>query len=266
MKYKPLLLSPLGLIPAGAQPADAADMAVKAPPPAVTYTPTWAGFYVGAHLGAIFDHSKQTGFFPNGGGLNNYCWGGTLATCDFSHSQTATGVIGGVQIGYNFQSGRWVFGPEIDFSGTSARKTVVGPNSTVVNSDFGNWTGETGGEEIGAARLRVGYAFDQALVYATGGLAVANMVNKFQASDRTVTGPYSWSETGWRAGFAVGGGVEYMVNRNWSVKGEALYYDLGDKDHISTRIFAPSGIASNFAVTDHMTGVIARIGVNYLSH
>jgi outer membrane immunogenic protein len=267
MKYKVLFFSPLGLIPAG-QSAFAADMPVKArPPQAIQTDPGWAGFYAGAHLGAIFDHSKQTGFLPFGGGNDHYCWGGaSTSTCDFSHSQTAVGVIGGGQIGYNFQSGRWVYGPEIDFSGTSARKTVSGANSTIINSAFGNWTAKTGVEAIGTARLRVGYAFDQALVYATGGLAVADMVNTFQASDRTSGGAYSWSGTGWRAGWTVGGGVEYKLQRNWSVKGEALYYDLGDKDHISGHLLSNGGIGAVFAVTDRMTGVIARVGINYLFH
>ena len=99
MKYKVLFFSPLGLIPAG-QSAVAADMPVKVKAPqAIPHTPSWAGFYAGVNIGVIADRSKQTGFAPIPGALNNYCWGGEFNTCTFSNSQTATGVLGGAQIG-----------------------------------------------------------------------------------------------------------------------------------------------------------------------
>lgn len=260
IKYKPLLLSPLGLIPMGLDHASAADMPVKAKAPqVVTFTPNWAGFYVGANLGAIADHSRQTGFYPTGL-ANPYCFGGNSVfsgnACSFSNSQTAVGVIGGLQVGYNFQSGKWVYGLETDFDFSSARKTVTGDNTAY--AFFGNWTAKTGVKEMGTARLRLGYAFDRALLYATGGLAYANMVNTFQAG---TNGAYSWSDTGWRLGYAVGGGLEYKLTDAISIKGEGLYYDLGHKDHIPTGPFNGS-----FGLTDHMTGVIGRVGINYFFH
>lgn len=260
MKYKPLLLSPLGLIPMGGQSATAADMPVKAKPPQVTsFTPSWAGFYAGVNLGVISDHSRQTGFQPIPLTANNYCWGGSFSTCDFTNSQTAVGVLGGAQIGYNFQSGQWVYGLEADFDLSSARKTTTGQNSPY--AFFGNWTNKNGVEAMGTGRLRLGYAFDRALLYATGGVAYAKMANSFQAG--TGTGGYTWSNTDWRAGWTVGGGVEYMLIDTISIKGEGLYYDLGKKDHISNNITFPN---EQFGLTDHMTGVIGRIGLNYLFH
>jgi outer membrane immunogenic protein len=259
MKYGPFLLSPLGLIPAGMQPTDAADLPVKAPAPAhvTSFDPSWAGFYAGANLGAVFDHSRQTAFSPDPGTPGSYCWGGASSSCTFNNSQTATGVLGGFQIGYNFQNGKWVYGAELDFDLSSARKTTSATNSPAF---FGNWTNKTGVEALGTARLRLGYAFDQALIYATGGLAYAKMVNTFQAGSGG--NGYTWSDTGWRTGFALGGGIEYMLTRNVSIKGEGLYYNLGDKDHISQEL--PS--FSRFGLTDHMTGAVARIGINYIFH
>jgi outer membrane immunogenic protein len=263
MKYKPLLLSPLGLIPMGLDHAGAADVSmpvkVKAPQ-ATSYTPSWAGFYGGINLGVVADHSSQTGFKP-AEALGNYCFGGgggnAGVACNFSNSQTATGVIGGVQIGYNFQNGAWVYGLEADIDLSSARKTVTGPVPAPY-AFFGNWTAKTGIEALGTARLRLGYAFDRAMLYVTGGLAYAKMANTFQAG--TGGSGYSWSDTGWRAGYAVGGGLEYQLTDKISIKGEGLFYDLGHKDHIST-----SG-SSQFGLTDKMTGVVGRIGLNYLFH
>lgn len=264
MKYKALLMSPLGLLPAGMPAANAADMPVKAKAPQATeFTPNWAGLYGGVNLGVVSDHSSQTGFKP-ADALENYCFGGSGGAagvaCNFSNSQTATGVIGGLQIGYNFQSGKWVYGLEADFDLSSARKTVTGAVPPPYAS-FGNWTAKTGVEAMGTARLRLGYTFDRALIYATGGLAYAKMTNTFQAGSGS--DGYTWSNTGWRAGYAIGGGLEYLLTQNVSVRGEALYYDLGHKDHISTDASFP---ITQFGLTDRMTGVVARVGLNYLFH
>jgi outer membrane immunogenic protein len=254
MKYKSLLLSPLGLIPAGFQPADAADLPVKVQP-AVTYIPSipsWAGFYAGVNLGVIDDHSRQTTFGLHNPPPNiNYCWAND---CNFNNSQTAVGVLGGAQLGYNFQTANWVYGVEADFDFSSARKTTTGvDNGSPV---AGNWTIKTGVEALGTARLRLGYAFDRALVYATGGLAYAKMVNTFQGGTNPFS-PYSWSGTGWRTGYTVGGGLEYLLTERLSIKGEALYYNLGQKDHLS--ISQPA----TMEITDHMSGYLVRAGLNY---
>jgi outer membrane immunogenic protein len=267
MKYKPLLLSPLGLIPAGLPPADAADMPVKAQP-AITYTPpSWAGFYAGVNLGVIGDRSKESAFLPvpaPGTANTSYCWadsfGSPASACTFKNSQTAYGVIGGLQVGYNFQAGNIVFGAEADFDGTSARKTTLTPFTTFGTSRVA--TEKTGVEALGTARLRLGYAFDRALLYATGGLAYAKMVNTFQAN----TG-YAWSDpAGWRTGYTAGGGLEYRVTDRWSVKGEGLYYSLGSKDHVSFQTLASGQEFGTAALHDRMTGFVARLGVNYLFH
>lgn len=262
MRYKPLLLSSLGLISTGVPAADAASPTLHGNAQAAfAYSPTsWTGLYVGANLGGISDHSSESGFYPSGG-FGSYCFGNNTfigtAACNFANSQTATGVIGGLQIGYNFQTGNWVYGLETDFDFSSARKTTTGSSAT--GYAFGSWSAQNGVKEFGTARLRLGYAFDRALVFATGGLAYADMVNNFTPGNAT---GYTWtnSGTGWRTGYAVGGGLEYQLTDKISVKGEALYYDLGSVDHVI------SSSTGSFGLTDHMTGVIGRVGINYLFH
>jgi len=253
MKYKQLLLAPLGLLPAGIPVANAADMPVKAAHTA-KFMPLWSGFYAGVNVGMISDHSSQGAYLPTNAPLTNYCW---TNDCNYRNSQTATGILGGLQIGYNFQSGNIVYGVEADFGLSSARKTMTGTYVGGV-AFLGPWTSKTGVDALGTARLRLGYAFDRALIYATGGLAYAKMENSFQA------GPtFSSDTTRWRTGYALGGGVEYALNQNWSVKAEGLFYDLGRKDHVSTD---PTVNFSAVAISEHMTGVVARLGVNYLFH
>jgi outer membrane immunogenic protein len=179
-------------------------------------------------------------------GANNWC---LAFDCSLAPSETAVGFLGGVQIGYNFQSGNFVYGLEADFGLSTAKKT-----QTTFTGGY-NWSTDTGIDAFGTARLRLGYAFDRAMVYGTGGLAYAKVRDSLQGD----TG-YAWSGTSWRAGWTAGGGVEYAVNRNWSVKGEALYYDLGSQDLVSTG----SGAAVGWH--DHTTGWVARMGLNYLFH
>jgi outer membrane immunogenic protein len=254
MKNKMLLLSPLALLPVGAQSAAAAP-----PPPhpvAVTYPPSWAGFYVGANLGGISAHSGLNAYSPNPGSLASYCFGGPACS---SFSQTASGVLGGGQIGYNFQSANWVYGIEADFDFSNARKTVTAPNGYAFS---GSYTTKTGVRDFGTARLRLGYAFDRALVYATGGLAYANMTDSFQAGN-SAPGAYAWTgNSGWRAGYTVGGGIEYMLSQNFSIKGEGLFYDLGSVNHVD----GGGPLGSYAGLSEHMTGALGRIGINYLFH
>lgn len=259
MKYKPLLLSPLGLIPAGIPVASAADMALKAQP-AVTHTPNWAGFYAGLNIGAIADHSHQTAFAPATSASGNYCW---ISDCNFANSQAAVGLLGGVQIGYNFQTGPVVYGLEADFDLSNASKTT---SSTNAYTFAGNATSKTGVESFNTVRLRLGYTFDRTIIYATGGLAYAKMRNTFQGGSGGIATPaYSWSDTGWRTGYTIGGGLEYMFDSRWSVKGEALYYGLGSKDHVSVGSPGP-GFDIATGLNDRMTGVVARVGLNYMFH
>jgi outer membrane immunogenic protein len=264
MKYKVVLISPLGLLPAGMPAAQAGDVTLPPNAQPVKYekfTPAWSGFYAGVNVGVAADQSRQTAFKPTGAGPT-YCFGGESVSCSFSNSQTGVGIFGGYQIGYNFQNGNLVYGAEADFGISSARQTTSGPNAAP-NAFFGNWTAKTGLEALSTMRLRLGYTFDRALVYGTGGLAYAKLTNTFQAAQPSSTDSYSWSDTAWRRGFAVGGGVEYMLLSNVSIKGEALFYDFGKQDHISYRFFSPG---QALGLTDRMTGVVARIGLNYLVH
>lgn len=248
MKYKPLLLSPLGLIPMGMPAATAADMPIKAPHVA-PFAPLWDGFYVGVNAGLITERSRASTFVPSVPGIANFC---LAFDCTVDPSQSATGVLGGLQIGYNFQNGNLVYGIEADLGLSSAKK------DTTTTTNGYTWSANTGIEAMGTARMRLGYAFDRSLLYATGGLAYAKVRDSYQGD----TG-YNWTNTGWRVGYAVGGGLEYMFSRNWSGKVEGLYYDLGSKDHVTE---GPGVGFAAVGINDHMTGAIARIGLNYLFH
>jgi len=116
----------------------AADLAVKAPPPAIPiYLSDWAGFYIGI----------------NGGG------GWSHTTFDFTPAlnSTASGGVFGGHAGYNWQYGSVVAGAEVDFDGADIKKTALGVEQKT--------------NELASTRARVGYVFVPSfLAYASGGV------------------------------------------------------------------------------------------------
>jgi outer membrane immunogenic protein len=143
--------------------------------------------------------------------------------------------------------------------------TVIYPGS---NNNSGNY--------LGTVRLRAGYAFDRFLVFATGGLAYgdvgrgggggfavtqAGFVNPFTGgvAGATTTTFLGNSGSSSNVGWTVGGGVEYAVWQNWSVKAEYLYYNLGHSGNNNVA-FTPFLGGSSHHDRD---GSIVRVGVNY---
>ena len=98
---------------------------------------------------------------------------------------------------------------------------------------------------LGTARGRIGYAFNQFLPYFTGGLAVGNL-------NASIPGVGSSSNT--NTGWTIGAGVEVALTRNWSVKAEYLYVDLGSFDCTGCGT-APPGVG--------LTTNVVRGGVNF---
>lgn len=192
-----------------AAPAWAADMAVKAPPPApVVAVYNWSGFYIGA----------------NGGwGQSRNCWdfvtvGGAIVA-DGCSSRSG-GIIGG-QLGYRWQTGGFVFGVEgqgdwADLNRT--RLSLIDPTfSTRVKTDA-----------IGLITGQVGYAWNAALLYVKGGAAVTG--NRFEILD-TATGTSLASADSTRWGAAVGVGFEYGFTPNWSIGAEYDHLFMGHSNN-----------------------------------
>ena len=172
----------------------AADIPRRAPPPApAAFVPpiyNWTGPYIG---------------LSGGGGWGESSWSNT-ESFDISG-----GLIGGT-IGYNWQQGPWVYGLEGDISWSDLR----GSTTTLCPTGC-----ETSNSWLGTVRGRIGYAFDRFLPYATGGVAFGDI-----NADRPGFG--SASET--RAGWTVGGGIEFALVGNWTAKAEYLHVDLGSID------------------------------------
>jgi outer membrane immunogenic protein len=241
-----------------AAPGHAADLPLNAPPVAVEVF-SWTGFYVGGNTGVAWSRDRAitvvpTGFSPAPGTAAVYS---NVA----SPHVKGSGFIGGGQAGYNTQHGNIVFGVEIDFNAFLLRGTGDG-TGVPLNSVGLSSHAEVNTDWLLTVRPRLGLVRDRGLAYITGGLAVTEIrysqVNTFFGGVGPEAASVSQTKTGWTAG----GGVEYAVTGNWSVKVEYLYVSFGT---LSTTSFHPT--LNSTAIFTHQTDDlrvhIARVGLNY---
>ena len=199
-----------------AQAADLPQPSYKAPAYSAPAYANWTGFYVGLNAGYGFGKSN---------------WDVPAV------SPSPKGALFGVTLGYNFQTGSWLWGAEGDFDMSTMKGSVA----------CGGGTCETKDSWLGTARARIGYTgWNSWLPYLTGGLAMGDI----KATNSALS---SANKT--KMGYALGAGIEYALWTNWSVKAEYLYVDLGKFD---------CGIACG-AVPDNVSFKtnLARVGVNY---
>jgi outer membrane immunogenic protein len=213
--------------------AGAADLMVRKAPPAPAVV-NWTGFYAGIHLGYGF--GKITYYDPN------------FPAWSLSHRPD--GVIGGGQVGFNYQAGAWVLGIEADASAANLTDTIVDTQPGFVGDRFAAKI-----DALGTISGRLGYAFGGTLVYAKGGAAFAHTHVDYLFGGGGF-GPAALDITRW--GWTAGGGVEQALWSNWSAKLEYNYLDFGRSGLV---VFAPlpDGFVGSFAQDIHLV----KLGLNY---
>jgi outer membrane immunogenic protein len=193
----------VGLMAGPAKAADVGRAPYSAPyAPATIRSYSWMGPYLGVNLG--------------------YQWG------TVTNSPTSpAGIAGGIQGGYNFQTGQFVFGGETDLQISAADDT------------FARW--KFANPWFGTLRGRAGWALNNILFYGTGGMAYGGGRGQFAGVSQSQT------HMGWTAGL----GLEVGLAPNWSARAEYLYVDLTERGY--TVIGTQNAIESN----------LLRFGVNY---
>jgi outer membrane autotransporter protein len=214
-------------------PAGAADLQ-RPPPQPYLQTPVWTGFHVGAHLGYAFaGEDASSGFF------------GTPVT----YSTNPSGVIGGVEAGYDYQfSPNWLVGAELELSWSSASgnfnfitTTPAGVTASGIFNSNQNWYDTFTG--------RFGYVISDWVLYAKGGAVWMNADYSL-----AVSGPFGGGSSNInRSGYAVGLGAEWMFGPGWSTKLEYDYLGFG------TGSYALGGVGTT--VNTHAQ--LIKVGVNY---
>jgi outer membrane immunogenic protein len=222
----------------------AADLPVKAPLLPAAEVWSWAGPYIGINAGVAQHHSK---FFDLG---DPTCCQFAFPAGGSFYTAKKSGLTAGAQAGYNWQFGNVVFGVEADGN------WVDGKKSAIVTSPFGvQVTANADLDWYTSVRGRVGLAFSRALIYVTGGVAVAQVSNDWGY----LTSPqprFNYKET--RAAGIIGGGVEYMLTKNWLARVEGFYANFG-----TSPIATVSGFGGNYRSNFTHTLAVVRGGVGW---
>jgi outer membrane immunogenic protein len=250
---KKVLLGTLALVGLGiAAPASAADLAARpytrSPAPMIAAVYDWSGFYSGL----------------NGGyGSSRKCWDlvNSNGTFGAEGCHDASGGTAGGQIGYRWQASSWVFGLEAqgnwaDFKGSNTNRILPLNLTAAPITDrsrvgaFGLFTGQ------------IGYAWDNALLYAKGGAAVTG--DKYSTTN-VATGLTidRADETRW--GGAIGGGIEFGFAPNWSVGLEYDHLFMGTRNVTFTATSTSGLTVGAVTATDRIRQDVdlATVRVNY---
>jgi iron complex outermembrane receptor protein len=253
---------------------------------------SWAGFYVGLNIGYGSGRSKTDGVFSDP----------TMGSALFATNSAdkLSGTIGGVQIGYNWQSGNWVAGVEAD---VQLSRQSAGPKYACASAICNPAIAALGLDAPVTAQLDQGHKLDSfatlrarlgaavtpdIMPYVTGGLAVASIRTSgvLNGSSLTATpvlddggnpvlddlgNPVTTSSVSaaskpftvltTKAGFTVGAGIEGRLAGNLTGKVEYLYMDLGTVSGTVTNPLNSTPVA--FTSSSRITDHIVRVGINY---
>ena len=212
------------------------------PPPASVPTPAWEGFYIGGYGGWAWSSINAA---------NNAVILTNQGSVPFGNSGS-NGFLGGAELGYNAQSGIFVYGVEADLGGLGDTAKGVFVDSTnahrviLVDSASGFYSDITG---------RGGVLLGNAFIYGKGGFA-------FFTGNVRVIDSYDgiFQNSGSFMGWTVGAGIEYKIVPNLTVKIEYQYLDIDNKN------FSCCISSSNARLDDLITANTLKIGINYLLH
>ncbi len=268
-----VLMAAASILPAQAADVYSGDTAGMKDAVAPAFS--WTGFYVGGHAGWSWGDvdvtdtvtCKKKEYHESAPALAAVDSVPSWDPCrKFPKSQSGSfdtdGFIGGLQFGYNKQIDRLLLGVEVDLGslgleGDGKGKDLLHPWSkkSVKFSSSGGFYGDFTG--------RVGLVRDQFLIYAKGGAA-------FLKADFSADYPRQWwnnnptnfseSETLW--GWTIGGGVEYMIRPNWSLKAEYQHFDFGDAS-FDTRVKNKFCVTETEHVKFSPTVDAVTVGLNY---
>lgn len=199
--------------------------------------PSWTGVYAGISMGGSFGHSEDEIWYRSG------LYGARRFSTE--------GFSGGAYLGYNYQIGSAIIGIEADGLASSIASELswrgaYGASGTLTNSV--GWQA--------SVRARAGYAIDDFLIYATAGVAIAAPKTSLFGYN-PIIGDLRLSASAVRLGPSVGVGVEYRLDKHWTIRADYRYAQ-----------FAPQQISGQTAVTDLIKNA-ARVntmslGLSYL--
>jgi outer membrane immunogenic protein len=208
------------------------------------------GFYLGGELGGAWSDADWR--YDNRNWFNTT--GPNLVGTNFHLD--ADGVLDGGQLGFNYQSGAWVFGVEGSLAGAGIDGSRPSPFFPALDRYI------TEIDWLTAVTGRVGYAQDRWLVYVKGGWAAANV--ELELFDHAT--PLHARSSDWADGWTAGGGLEYALRKRLSLGVEYDYAEL-DTDRWTLHCPAcPSGLGGGVPAVDgdiKLQSVTARLNYRF---
>lgn len=198
----------------------------------------WQGAYFGLHAGGSIAGDVSATISVNSGSITG--------------DDRATGFLGGIQAGYNYQLDHLLFGIEGDFS-------LV--NITASGAESGSLSGGATTARVGAdidwfatIRGRIGYVHDRILFYGTGGVAFNSLEGSLSySSNELVPANASGRKFYYNVGWVIGAGIEGAIHDKWTLKTEYMYIDFMDQTDYSS---------NGIRVTGDFDQHVLRIGLN----
>jgi outer membrane immunogenic protein len=234
--FRRVLLSTISLV-ALLGTAFAGDLPSRAEPPVYVPPPpvfTWTGAYIGGQIGyqwgtsSVITTSNVTGLVSPQPGYG------------------ANGVVGGAHVGYNYQMSQFVAGLEGDIDGSNYHGSGFNSPGIVEHSTH---------EAVeGSLRGRLGFAWNRALIYGTGGAAFGLIHDVSTNTFDGLRDTFNHDRVGW----TLGGGIEYAVTNNWSMRAEYRYTDFGRFNE-----FLANSTLGTHTIQQHATDNAIRAGFSY---
>lgn len=237
-----------------AQAADLNGGSLKDAPP-VYETPTWSGFYLGVLGGVSANRTNLTGYGPSA-----YYPGGYVSLeTDFPASPNGsnTSSVFGIEVGHDWQLGRYVLGvgTDFNFTGASHRSGTAYNDGGTPYSDTDTISSKA--DYFWTVRARAGVLFQpNMMVYGTGGLALTHFKGGYWDSEMLSSDKTSGDI--WGVGWTAGAGIEYRFYEHWVARAEYL--------HVSTSASLSTTNDSEseaYAVKTSLDQDIARFGLLY---
>lgn len=265
--------------------AASAALALGLGAPAYAQSPAisnWTGFYAGVHAGAAWGHANAATSSDCSATTNipgYYCTTGGGAANAASVNASGTGKMsdtafnGGFQAGYNWQANQFVFGVEGDIGlfrlngSRQASSPYAVSNGAVFTGDIYNIGSTFETDWLATYRGRLGWAVNNWLFYVTGGGASTRLQTSMSFTDNNgATGARAaGSSSATKNGWVLGGGIEWMLSQNWTVKAEYLHVDFGSVT--ASGLISNPGVAAGYAqgigTSTKLNADIVRAGINY---
>ncbi len=197
--------------------------------------PRWSGLYVGVQGGVAWTDWNLSNAISTPGV-------GPFAAPGFPlGSFNDSGVVGGLHVGANYQTGGFVLGIEADINWADAESSrdfvavgiAPGLPFKLTNSL----------EHYGTLRGRLGVTWEGLHLYGTGGFAWGTSKVNVTSSGQ-FNGPFATSDSSSHTGWTAGVGAEYFIAPNVIVGVEYKHIDLGREKYT---LDFPAGVVNTSA-------------------